>query len=196
MNPERFKAMRRPFYGFLLVTLVAVLVVADTTRGTRRWIDIGFFQFQPSELGKVLMILVIAGFLAERSRQIAEWRTTFGAVALTAVPAVLVFMEPDFGTALVYAAILGAALFIAGTRWSQLAVLAAVGVLALALDRLVPAVDGRRRAPAVPGGAPHRLPQSGQRARQRHVQHRPVRDRGRRGRRRPGGASRTRPRRT
>ena len=87
--------------------MLIVVLVVDQVRGTRRWIDIGFFQFQPSELGKVLLILVLAGFVAERARHIGEWRTTLGAVGLTAVPAVLVFIEPDFGTALVYIAIVG-----------------------------------------------------------------------------------------
>jgi rod shape determining protein RodA len=126
VNPEAFSRLRRPLYVVAIAMLSLVLVV-DKVRGTRRWIDIGFFQFQPSELGKVLLILVLAGFLAERARHIGEWRTTLGAVGLTVVPAVLVFIEPDFGTALVYVVIVAAALFITGTRWSHLAVVALVG---------------------------------------------------------------------
>ena len=131
LNPEMFRRLRRPLYLVTLAMLSVVLVV-DQVRGTRRWIDIGFFQFQPSELGKVLLILVLAGFVSERARHIGDWRTTFGAVGLTAVPAVLVFIEPDFGTALVYLVIVAAALFITGTRWSHLAVLAVGGAVLFA----------------------------------------------------------------
>ncbi len=131
LDPEVYRRVRAPLYAAALIALAAVFV-ADRIRGTRRWIDIGFFQFQPSELGKVLIILVLAAYLADRARRIEEWRTTLTALGLAAVPAILVFAEPDFGTTMVYCAILAAVLFVGGTRWSHLAVLAfgTVGVLA------------------------------------------------------------------
>jgi rod shape determining protein RodA len=122
LDPDTWRRIRRPLYAVALVVLAAVFV-ADQVRGTQRWIDIGFFQFQPSELGKVLVVLVLAAYLAERGRALEEWRTTLGALGLVAVPALLVFLEPDFGTTLVYGAILIAALFIAGTPWTHLAIL-------------------------------------------------------------------------
>ena len=124
VNPEVYRRLRKPLYVALLGILVIVFV-ADQIRGTNRWIEIGFFRFQPSEIGKVLVAIVIAAFLAERGRRMGEWGTTVGAVGLAAVPTILVFLEPDFGTAIIYGAILAAALFVAGTRWLQLAVLAA-----------------------------------------------------------------------
>ncbi len=138
VNPELYRRLRRPLY-VVLIAMLSIVLVVDQVRGTRRWIDIGFFQFQPSELGKVLLILVVAGFLSERARHIGEWRTMLGAVGLTAVPAVLVFVEPDFGTALVYVVIVAAALFITGTRWSHLTALAVAGaVLLLSIVSLLP----------------------------------------------------------
>jgi len=128
LNPEIYRRLRVPLYAAALI-LLAIVFVADQVRGTRRWIDIGFFQFQPSEIGKALLVLVLAGFLADRGRRLDEWGTTMGVVGLAAVPAVLVFLEPDLGTALVYVAILGAALFVAGTRWLHLATLATAGAL-------------------------------------------------------------------
>ena len=124
VNPEVYRRLRKPLYVALLGILVIVFV-ADQIRGTNRWIEIGFFRFQPSEIGKVLLAIVVAAFLAERGRRMGEWGTTVGAVGLAAVPTILVFLEPDFGTAIIYGAILAAALFVAGTRWLQLAVLAA-----------------------------------------------------------------------
>ncbi len=127
VNPEVYRRLRKPLYVALLGILVIVFV-ADQIRGTNRWIEIGFFRFQPSEIGKVLVAIVVAAFLAERGRRMGEWGTTVGAVGLAAVPTILVFLEPDFGTAIIYGAILAAALFVAGTRWLQLAVLAASGL--------------------------------------------------------------------
>ena len=130
LNPEVYRRVRAPLYAAALIAL-AIVFVADQIRGTRRWIDLGFFQFQPSELGKVLLILVLASFLADRARRLDQWGTTVAAVGLAAAPAVLVFLEPDLGTALVYFAILGAALFVAGTRWLHLATLATLGLVSV-----------------------------------------------------------------
>ena len=127
LNPELYRRLRKPLYVALIVGLLIVLV-AEEIRGTSRWIDIGFFRFQPSELGKVLFALVIAGFLAERARRLEDWRTALQAVGLAALPAFLIFIQPDFGTALVYCAALAAALFIAGTPWWNLAGLAATAI--------------------------------------------------------------------
>jgi rod shape determining protein RodA len=91
---------------------------------------LGPFQLQPSEFGKTLFVLAVAGFLVERSRRIGSIRTVFTAVGLGAIPMVLVFIQPDLGTAMVYAAALVAVLFVAGTRWLHLVLL---GVLAALL---------------------------------------------------------------
>ena len=143
-----------------LVALAAIFV-ADPVRGTRRWIDIGFFRFQPSELGKVVLILMLAGFVADRARRIDEWGTTFGAVGLAAAPAVLVFLEPDFGTAMVYAAIVAAVLFIAGTRWLHIGGARRRHGAHADVDALDPAGGRRADPPPVPGGAPDRLLEPG-----------------------------------
>ena len=111
--------------------MLFVFVFAEAVRGSKRWIDIGPFQFQPSEFGKLLFVLAIAGFLVERQRQLGpdpHRRST--AIALGVAPMFLVFLQPDLGTALVYAAALAAVLFVAGVRWLHLALL---GGLAVAL---------------------------------------------------------------
>ena len=136
---DAFQRSWKALYALLLF-LLAIVFVADAIRGSRRWIDLGFFQFQPSEIGKVLMILALAGFLASRARSIGERKTTLAAVGLVAAPAFLVFIEPDFGTTLIYCGILAAALFLAGTRWLHLGVLGAFAVVAaLAILWLLPA---------------------------------------------------------
>jgi rod shape determining protein RodA len=112
--------------------MAVVIVLAEAIRGSKRWLDLGVIQFQPSELGKVLFVLAIAGFLVERASRVTRWRTLVSALGLAAVPMLLVFLQPDLGTALVYAAALLAVLFFVGVRWRQLLVLLVLGAIAVA----------------------------------------------------------------
>jgi rod shape determining protein RodA len=123
--------------GLMLFTYV----FASTIRGSKRWIEIGPFQFQPSEFGKVAFVLAIAGFLVDRYRRIDELRTILTAIALGVAPMLLVFVQPDLGTALVYAAALAAVLFVVGMRWLHVALLSAAAIsLALCVLWFLPAV--------------------------------------------------------
>ena len=140
VGPMLLGAVSRLLYLGLLGLLVLVLVVGAVIRGSQRWIDLGFFQFQPSEFGKVILAVFLAAFLAERGRRVVDARTVATAIGLTAVPTVLVFIQPDFGTALIYFAALAGALFVAGTRWLHLGVLVSFAVLAaIGLLWLLPA---------------------------------------------------------
>jgi rod shape determining protein RodA len=131
IDPDVYRTRWRFIFGGTCF-LIAIVLLAGPVRGSRRWLDLGFFRFQPSEFGKVLFVLALAGFLAERSRRLNDPRTTLSAVGLALVPIFLVFLQPDFGSALVYCAATGAVLLVAGTPWSQLAALAA-GAVALAV---------------------------------------------------------------
>jgi len=85
-------------------------------------------------------VLALAGFLAERSRRLNDIRTTLTALGLASVPVFLVFLQPDFGSALVYCAAVFAVLFVAGTPWTHIAVLAGgVAVLAVLVLGVLPA---------------------------------------------------------
>ena len=121
----------RVVYGATLALMLVVFVAAETIRGSKRWLDLGVIQFQPSELGKVLFVLAIAGFLVERAGRVTRWRTIVSALGLGAVPIVLVFLQPDLGTALVYGMSLLAILFFVGVRWRQLLVLGVLSALAI-----------------------------------------------------------------
>ena len=130
----------RLLYGATLGLMVVVYAAAETVRGSKRWIDVGVIQFQPSELGKVLFVLAIAGFLVERAGRVTRWRTIGSALGLGAGPILLVFLQPDLGTALVYSAALLAVLFFAGVRWRQLvALLLVTGFAILATVWILPA---------------------------------------------------------
>jgi rod shape determining protein RodA len=129
VDPSVYRRYRKFLYGLLLALLLVVMVIGTEVRGSTRWIDLGFFQFQPSEFGKLLLALFVAGLLAERGKAVVEARTTLVVLGAAAIPMLFVFFQPDIGTALVYGAIVLAALFFAGTRWRDLAVIAAVGTV-------------------------------------------------------------------
>jgi rod shape determining protein RodA len=124
LDPSRLQRFWRPIYVSTVAVMLLVFLAGPVTRGSQRWLDIGPFRFQPSEFGKLLFVLALAGFLAERVKRINDPRTTLSTIGLAALPITLVFMQPDFGTALVYGAALAAVLFIAGTRWLTMAFLA------------------------------------------------------------------------
>ena len=124
--PDMYRRHWRVVYGVALSLMVVVFVFAEAIRGSKRWIDVGPFQFQPSEFGKALFVLAVAGFLVEHQRQLGRLRTVATAIGLGVTPILLVFLQPDLGTALVYAAALSAVLFVAGVRWLHLALLGAL----------------------------------------------------------------------
>jgi rod shape determining protein RodA len=131
VDPELYRTRWRAIFGSTCF-LIAIVLLTGPIRGSKRWLDLGFFRFQPSEFGKVLFVLALAGFLAERSRRLHEPRTTLTAVGLGLVPIFLVFLQPDFGSALVYCAAVAAVLLVAGTPWTHLAALGA-GTVAVAV---------------------------------------------------------------
>jgi rod shape determining protein RodA len=129
VDPDYYRRYRKFVYGLMIGLLLVVMALGTDARGSTRWIELGFFRFQPSEFGKLLLALFLAGLLAGRARRINELRTTLVAIGAAALPTVLVFMQPDIGTALSYGAILAACLFFAGTPWRHLAILASLAVL-------------------------------------------------------------------
>jgi rod shape determining protein RodA len=123
IDPDYYRRYWRKLYAVSLLLLLLVIPLGTEARGSQRWIGIGSVTFQPSELGKLLVVFGVAGFLAERARRLGEVKTVLGTIGLVAVPALLVFIQPDIGTSLVYGAALVAMLFIAGARWLHLGVI-------------------------------------------------------------------------
>jgi rod shape determining protein RodA len=123
IDPDWYRPRWRPIYGGTFAIMALVFLRGVEAHGSKRWLNLGFFRFQPSEFGKVLFVLALAGFLSSRTRQLGEWRTILHVVGIAVVPILLVFVEPDAGTGMVYLAALAAILFVAGTRWLQLATL-------------------------------------------------------------------------
>ena len=132
VDPDYYRRYRQPIFIGTAGVMLLVLLVGTVSRASKRWLDIGFFRFQPSEFGKLLFVLFLAGFLADRARRLGETRTVVEAIGLGCIPLLLVFLQPDVGTAMVYAAALAAVLFVAGVRWIHLAALG-IGTVVLAL---------------------------------------------------------------
>jgi rod shape determining protein RodA len=96
-----FKQLAYPLYGVVLVMLVLVEAIGGIAGGSQRWLNMGFMTLQPSELMKPLVVLVLARFYDDLPPSMtASWRALVPAAALLGVPAALIIVQPDLGTAL------------------------------------------------------------------------------------------------
>jgi rod shape determining protein RodA len=104
-NYHRLAKINRIVYVVLLLSLVYLLIFGDPIRGSARWIELGFFNLQPAELAKIIIGIGLARWLYIKRGQINSWKN-FGITFLfAAVPAFLIFLEPDFGSAAVVMAV-------------------------------------------------------------------------------------------
>lgn len=122
------KTFAWPLYGLQLGLLATTLVIGSGVGGTARWIPILGVQFQFSELAKVLMIVVLANYLGARHGKLTSLPSILGACVLVGPPLVLVMLQPDLGTSLVFAGLLAGMLFMSGASLTWLA-----GIVALVL---------------------------------------------------------------
>ena len=116
----------------LLALIASVLVIAQATRGAKSWIALPGFNFQPSELGKVLLVVTLSAFVVDRMRRMGR-DTTARIMLLGLIPTMLVIAEPDLGSALVYVAGTLAVLFVAGAPWRHFVALGALFAVAVTL---------------------------------------------------------------
>ncbi len=128
---SRLREWKLGVYGFMIAAILATYVLGASVRGSRRAIAFPFFSFQASEIGKVLLVVALAGFTVDRARRLGDRETTSRIVLLALIPAILVVAQPDLGSGLVYLAIVLAVLFVAGTPWTHFASLGALGATAL-----------------------------------------------------------------
>lgn len=130
---SRIREWKIGIYAAMIGSILLVFALAGATRGSRRWIDFPFFTFQPSELGKLLLILALSGFAVDRIRRIQERETTSRILLLAVFPAMLVIAQPDLGSGLVYISIVTAVLFVAGTKWTHFLALGGLAAAAITL---------------------------------------------------------------
>jgi len=151
---SRFRELRVGIYTFLCVSVSLVFVFGFAARGSRRAFDLPFFSFQPSELGKLLLVLALAGFVIDGARRGSEWQRTVRYLCLGLAPAALVFLQPDLGTALVYGAITVAVMYVGGVRWTHLT---AIGGVTVALTAVVLVIAPAIGTPILKGYQEERL---------------------------------------
>ena len=137
LDYSRLRELKYATYGFLIASIIAVMALGSVARGSRRAIDLPFFSFQASELGKVLLVVSLAAFMVDASRRLADRRTTSRMLLLGLVPAALVMLQPDLGSALVFIAITLTILFVAGAPWQHFAALGALACVAVTLGLVV-----------------------------------------------------------
>jgi rod shape determining protein RodA len=129
----RLRPAKNVIYGALILSILAVLGLGHTARGSQRAISLPFFSFQASELGKVLLTVALAALIVDRARRLRDRDTTALVMLAALIPAMFVIAQPDLGSGLVYVVIAFTLLFIAGASWKHLAGLAALGAISLTL---------------------------------------------------------------
>lgn len=108
-------------YAANLILLVSVIILGRSSGGAVRWLSIGGFQFQPSELSKIILILGLTRYLTDVGDRIRDWKRVLGAFILIGIPMILIMKQPDLGTALILIPILYLMLYVAGANWKHLA---------------------------------------------------------------------------
>jgi rod shape determining protein RodA len=130
---SRLRELKFGLYGIMIGSILLVLAVGGVARGSRRSFSLPFISVQPSEVGKLLLVLALSAFVVDRVRRLRDRDTTARTMMLALIPAMLVIIQPDLGTGMVYVVIALAVLFIAGTSWRHFAALAAVFAVSTSL---------------------------------------------------------------
>jgi rod shape determining protein RodA len=132
MDYSRLREFKLGLYALLIGSNVLVFAT-PAVKGAHRWFTLPFFQVQPSEFGKVLLIITLAAFAIDRSRRLHERRTTARIMLLALAPALVIIGQPDLGTGMVFVPVAFTLLFVAGTSWKQLTALVAMFAASIAI---------------------------------------------------------------
>ena len=126
---RRFEIVATPLYVLSLVGLAGVFVVGQSALGAQRWYNLGFVQIQPSEFTVLFMILAVATFCQRRPEGLSMY-DVMRLLVMTGVPLLLIFKQPDLGTAIIIVLSVGAMMVIAGVPPRFMTTLAVVGSIA------------------------------------------------------------------
>lgn len=127
-----------------LALLAVVLFAGWAANGSRRWLRVGPFSMQPSELARLILVIYLAHYLAKRAELIASWRGLWPALAVVGLGAGLIWLEPDLGNAVVLGLVTAGLLFVGGARISHLATLACAALPLVAWTVMGTAYQRRR----------------------------------------------------
>jgi rod shape determining protein RodA len=142
ISPQQLARIALPLYAVSIMLLIAVAVGGTVVNGARRWLNLGIGRFQPSELMKIALPLMLAWYFQKREARINVGDFVLAAI-LIAVPVWLIERQPDLGTALMIAACGFYVLYLAGLSWK---VMLALGIAAGVAAPLVwPHLHGYRQ---------------------------------------------------
>ncbi len=122
-------------YLTLILLLIYVRVVGVATFGAVRWIDLGIVNLQPSELGKFLVLITLSHYVANHATEVKDFTFVLRTLMHVGVPALLIFLQPDLSTAMLYGVVWFTVMWMAGMRMKHLGVL--VGVVLVAIPFFV-----------------------------------------------------------
>lgn len=125
VDPNQFKRYSAVLFSVGVFLLLMVLLMGQIGKGAQRWLDLGFFRFQPSEMIKITTPMMIAWYLSEHSLPPRALQLLIAAI-LIAVPTLLIAKQPDLGTAILVASSGAAVLFFAGLSWKFILSIAAL----------------------------------------------------------------------
>lgn len=118
-----YAPLSKLLYVVMLGLLGTLFLAAELTAGTLRWLDFRLFPVQPSELAKIIVIIVTAKFLADRDGQMDKFRNLLLSLVLVIPPLVLIYLQPDLGTTVIVAMIWLVMVLMGGVNWFQMALL-------------------------------------------------------------------------
>ncbi|HEX5513705.1 MAG TPA: rod shape-determining protein RodA [Gammaproteobacteria bacterium] len=131
ISPTQLRRWSPWLYGATVLMLALVILLGDVGKGAQRWLDLGVIRFQPSEIMKLALPMMVAWFLGN-SILPPRWPQVLAVLAMIAVPTALIFAQPDLGTAILVATAGLAALYLAGLRW-RLIIGTLIAIVPLAL---------------------------------------------------------------
>ncbi len=117
------KKMSVWLYLLGVAMLVAVIYYGEVGKGAQRWLDLGFIRFQPSEILKLAVPMIVASYLAERNLPVG-WKELVVSSVAVMIPVLLIARQPDLGTAILVGSAGVFVLFLAGVRWRIMVILA------------------------------------------------------------------------
>lgn len=127
VKPRLIRRLAPLAYGLMAASMLAVLAIGAEVHGARSWFSVGGYQFQPSELGKVVMIVTLALVFSSGRGGAGPLRLGLALLSL-APPVVMIMLQPDPGTALVYGAVFVAVVVVSGVKMRWIALLALIAL--------------------------------------------------------------------
>ena len=140
-----YASLYKLLYVVMLIFLGTLFIAADLTAGTLRWLDFRLFPVQPSEIAKIIVIVITAKILADRDGEMDKFRNLLFSLALIVPPLVLIYLQPDLGTTIIIAAVWFIMVLMAGVHLFHVGLLAMGATLASPFVWLTMAAYQRER---------------------------------------------------